>query len=125
MKLRLGLTMLALAVVGTGCGRHYEAHEVANIRAAAGGTLNASTLMVRVPEGAVLTAELTPFDNEDEPMESPEIAADDPDTLEVMRVSGGTEVHYAFIGRRVGETTVRFFAEGREVRRERGVVTER
>lgn len=125
MKLRIGIAIAALGLAGVGCGRHYEGHEVTNIQAGAGGSLSASTLSVRLPEGAVLTAELAPYDNEDEPMTSPDVATDAPEILEVLRVSGGSEVHFAFVGRRVGETTVRYFAEGREVRRERAVVTER
>lgn len=123
MKKRMLATMLMLCLAGVGCGRHYEEHRVEDIAARAGGSL--SELSVSLPEGAVLTAKLTPLDNDDEPMRDPEVRSDAPDIVEVLRVSDGTEVHFAFVGRGVGETSVRYFAEGQEVRRERARVTAR
>ncbi len=125
MKIRMSVTMLALCAVATGCGRHYEKHVVEDVQASAGGSLSETTMVVTLPEGAVLTATITPFDNDDDPMPNSEISTDAPDILEVMPVSGESETTYAFIGRRAGQTTVRYYAEGQEVRSERATVTAR
>ena len=125
MKYATGLTMLALCVVATGCGRHYEEHEVTDVHASAGGSLDQSSMVVTLPEGAVLTATIEPRDNDDDPMTDADISTDEPAIMEVLRVSGSSEITYAFVGRHAGQTTVRYYAEGKEVRTERATVTAR
>lgn len=125
MNARTGLVMGALLLVGTGCGRHYEEHQVRDVRANAGGVLRASSLTVSLPEGAVLTATVEPYDNNDDPMADADISTDAPEVLGVLRVAGDTAASFAFVGRRAGTTTVRYYAEGREVRSERATVTAR
>lgn len=119
------LAMLALCALNTGCGRHYEEHEVTDVKAKAGGSISQSSMIVTLPEGAVLTATIEPRDNSDEPMTDAEISTDEPAIMEVLRVSGTSEITYAFVGRRAGQTTVRYYAEGKEVRTERATVTAR
>lgn len=117
--------MMALLLVGAGCGRHYEEHRVTDVKAGAGGVLSASAMTVSLPEGAVLTATIEPYDNNDDPMPEAAISTDAPDVLDVLRVSGDSEITFAFVGRRAGTTTVRYYAEGKEVRSELATVTTR
>jgi hypothetical protein len=118
-------TMLSLCVVATGCGVHYEEHKITEVHANAGGILSQSSMTVTLPEGAVLTASVEPYDSDDDVMEDAEITTDEPAIMEVIRVSGDSDVTFAFVGRRAGETTVRYYAEGEEVRSERATVTAR
>lgn len=118
--LALALACLSFAV---GCGPSYEEHRISHLRAGAGGTVSPSSLEVTLPEGAIVTVSMVPYDSDDEPMSEAEVYSDDRQVLEVVRVAGHAASHFAFVGRRAGETTVRYFAEGREVRRARARVT--
>lgn len=122
-RVRVLFAVSLLATFALGCGRHYEEHDVQEIKANGGGRID--DLTVSLPEGAVLTAKLIPLDNDEEPMSDPDVRSDDPNVLGVLRVADGTSVHFAFVGRAPGRTTVRYFAESRQVRQAPAIVSER
>lgn len=123
MKNLTKLALLPALVLAVGCGPSYQEHRVTQVHAAAGGDVPQSTLQVTLPEGAILTANMVPYDTDDEIMENSDVTSDDPTILEVIHVAGKSGTTYAFIGRREGRTTVRYYGENREVRSEPATVS--
>ena len=123
MKARLLFLAGVALAFSTGCGPEYEAHRVTDVRASAGGQLNEATMDVTLPLGAILTASVLPYDTDEEIMESSDVTTDDGNVLEVLHVANAGEDKLAFVGRHAGETTVRYFVDGRQIRSARALVT--
>lgn len=114
-----------LGLSALGCQHpSYERHSVVDVQTK-GGRINNDTLRVQVPVGGIISAKLTPLDNDGEIMLGANVESADPSVLEVIRVSGSSfeENHYAFVGRVVGSTELIFYADHEEVHRAVATVT--
>jgi len=112
---KLGLLAL-LALVG--CGDDFDRLEFSNPRASVlGGRIDRNVLTV--PEGLVVTSRIVARDDDNEEM-ALDVRSSDPGVVEALGVV--REHDYAFVGKRVGTTTIEFRADNKVVLRVQAVV---
>lgn len=121
MKITQAMGMLTMAGALWACGPHYDRHEVTNLQTKGGGSLNESSLDVSVKVGMVVSAELAPYNTDDEYMGVGEITSSNPAVLEVIPLDDVPD-GFAFVGRSVGNVELRYFADGEMVVSAKGTV---
>ncbi len=108
MKNILSLAGLFLAASLSACTASYSHTDISTV-SSNDLPSTVTALHIAVTQGSIVTAHIAPFNSDQKPMVG-DVQSGDPNTLVALRAYG--DKNYAFLGQKVGKTTVMFLADG-------------